>query len=477
MKKYILLFCLFSISLISIGQKEDLSSIWSAKWIKSTIGPEKEFAVFHFRKTFDLDTIPENLVINTSGDNRYRLYVNDKYVCQGPLTGDLRHWNYETTDIKPFLCRGKNVISVTVLNYGSHPPDARLSVQTGFLLNADDKKFSFLNTNQTWKAVYDRAYSANIIDKSQINGYYGGGSREIVDGNKYIWDFSNTDLDDTLWDNAVVIENAFAKSCIWASRWKLTPRKLPTERLTVQRFQSVRMADKLSIPVSFPKSKADVYIPSNSKVRLVLDQGMETTAYPVLEISDGKNASIKMTYCEAAYIGNPQEQNKGNRNDVEGKTFFGYYDKYISDGGQNRKYSPLWWRAFRYVVLDIETQSSPLVINDLHSVLSTYPFDQKSKFSITGEIDKVMIDSIFNIGIRTIQLCSHETYVDCPYYEESQFEGDTRVEMLASYYNFGDARLAENAIEQFAWSINDEGFLSARYPTNSLYYIPNFSIY
>jgi hypothetical protein len=67
--------------------------------------------------------------------------------------------------------------------------------------------------------------------------------------------------------------------------------------------------------------------------------------------------------------------------------------------------------------------------------------------------------------------------MDCPYYEESQFEGDTRIQALAGYYSYGDPRLARQAIEQFSWSLNEEGFVSARYPTNSLYYIPNYSLY
>ena len=84
---------------------------------------------------------------------------------------------------------------------------------------------------------------------------------------------------------------------------------------------------------------------------------------------------------------------------------------------------------------------------------------------------------MIEIGDRTLMACSHEHFMDCPYYDESQFEGDTRIQALISYYNYGDSTLGRNAIDQFSWSINDEGFLSARYPTNSLYYIPNFSIY
>ncbi len=477
-KSFLFSFLLFLFSISVFSQRENLSQVWPAKWILPELAPSKEYSVCHFRKTIQLDSIPNELIVHTSGDNRYQLFVNGELVTWGPLTGDLRHWYYETTNITKYLHKGKNVIAAIVLNYGSHPPDARLSIQTGFLLAADDKKFRFLNTNNSWKAIYDSAYTPSMVDKTQINGYYGGGSREIFDGRKYIWNFEKNDFDDSYWQTAKEIENAYARTCIWASRWKLTPRSLKLEELKPQRFTSVRLAEGVSIPSNFPSEKTDILISPKTKARFILDNSIETTAYPVLIASKGKDAVIKMIYCEAPYIDKPN--NKGNRDEVEGKIFIGYFDKIFFDGGVQRTYKPLWWRSYRYVVIEIETKDMPLIIHDISSLYSAYPFVLKSAFNVISSnknIDTSLIQKIFDIGIRTTQLCSHETYIDCPYYEESQFEGDARVEMLVSYFNFGDPALAKNGIEQFAWSINDEGFLSARYPTNSLYYIPNFSIY
>ncbi|NDP19989.1 MAG: hypothetical protein GZ091_02745 [Paludibacter sp.] len=477
----VFLFIVFTqLSIIANAQKENLTQIWPAKWIQAQSGSPKDYAVFHFRKTFVLDTIPDRLIIHTSGDTRYQLYVNGQLVTWGPLTGDLRHWYYETSDIKSYLKIGKNLIAAVVQNYGSHPPDARLTVQTGFLLTADDEKFQFLNTNSSWKAIHNTAYSPNFIDKSQINGYYGGGSREIINGANYVWNWQSLSLNDSLWQNAQEIETAFSKSCIWASRWKLTPRTLPHETLSPNRLKAVLKAENIIIPDKFPAEKADIKVSANTKARFVIDNGCETTAYPYLIVSSGKDAVVKITYSEAAYIGDPKNNQKGNRNDINGKTFIGYFDKIIADGGENRMYCPLWWRAFRFLVVDIETKESPLIIHDLYTVRSIYPFEKKSEFAISKKFNPAendTIQKIFDIGIRTIKLCSHETFIDCPYYEESQFQGDTRVAAMVSYFNFGDYRLGKNAIEQFSWSINDEGFLSARYPTNSFYYIPNFSIY
>ncbi len=38
--------------------------------------------------------------------------------------------------------------------------------------------------------------------------------------------------------------------------------------------------------------------------------------------------------------------------------------------------------------------------------------------------------------------------MDCPYYEQLQYGGDTRIQGLVSMYMTGDGRLIKNAIEQ-----------------------------
>ena len=456
-------------------QKATLSHVWPAHWIAHPDGPHKEYTVFHFRKTFNLDEVPDTLIVHTSGDNRYRLYVNDHLVTWGPLRGDLRHWYYESTNIAPWLRKGNNCIAAVVQNYGSHPPDAQVTVQTAFLLCADDQAYKSLNSNSSWKVIHNQAYTPNIVDRSQVRGYYGGGSREVVDGNRYTWNWANPDLDDSGWSGAWQVESAKAKECIWAGRWKLVSRQLPLERLTEEKPVTVRKTDGTD---DRPQMIKDMVIPENSSVRIILDQGYETTAYPEISFSGGKDATITMKYSEAPQTGQINNRDKGNRNEIAGKSFYGYYDRYISDGGVSRTYSPLWWRAFRYIELTIETYNEPLLIHGFRSTFSNYPFDNRSSFRVSGgNTDMDLIQKILETGERTIRLCSHETFMDCPYYEESQFEGDSRIEALVSYYNFGDPSLGKNAIEQFSWSLNEEGFLSARYPTNSVYYIPNYSIF
>jgi uncharacterized protein (DUF608 family) len=81
------------------------------------------------------------------------------------------------------------------------------------------------------------------------------------------------------------------------------------------------------------------------------------------------------------------------------------------------------------------------------------------------------------VGWRTLRLCAGETYFDCPYYEQLQYAGDTRVQVLITYALTRDDRLARNAILQLWHSMQPEGITLSRYPASLDQKIPGFSLY
>lgn len=91
-----------------------LTKYWSAYWVAWPDDSGLDYGVYHFRKSFELNEIPETFIIHVSADNRYRLFVNGEPVCFGPARGDLMHWRFESVDIRPFLKEGKNTIAALV---------------------------------------------------------------------------------------------------------------------------------------------------------------------------------------------------------------------------------------------------------------------------------------------------------------------------------------------------------------------------
>jgi len=51
-------------------------------WTRQTGGPG--LAVRRFRRSFDLDAVPERLIVRVSADSRYILRANGRFVGRGP---------------------------------------------------------------------------------------------------------------------------------------------------------------------------------------------------------------------------------------------------------------------------------------------------------------------------------------------------------------------------------------------------------
>ena len=457
-----------------VGRSIELASRqWTARWITAPNAPAGEFGVYHFRRVLELSSKPGTYIVHVTADNRYQLFVNGKRVVWGPARGDVAHWRFESVDLAPHLNSGRNVLAAVVWCFAGQAPEAQMTFRPGFLLQGDGEAERAANTGTSWKAFRNDAY-APIRPTAQ--GYFVAGPGERMDGGRYPWGWQSLEFDDAAWQAAT---NAGAASGInltsaggdGPSGWRLTPRPIPLPEEKQERLRKVRRSEGPGLPAEFPASDAPAVIPANTKARYLLDQTYLTTGYPELTTSGGRGASVQLRYAEAL-VG--QGNLKGNRNEIEGKNFIGYNDQFLPDGGSSRIFRPLWWRTWRYMELVIETAADPLTIDNLSATYVGYPFVRKAKFETEQDPS---LAGIQEVGWRTARLCAHETYMDCPYYEQLQYVGDARIQALISLFNTGDARLARNLIQQVSDSRDLSGLTMSRYPTRGAQYIPSFSLW
>jgi alpha-L-rhamnosidase len=79
--------------------------------------------------------------------------------------------------------------------------------------------------------------------------------------------------------------------------------------------------------------------------------------------------------------------------------------------------------------------------------------------------------------LRGLQMCAHETFIDCPYYEQLMYVGDARLEALVTYAISGDDRLPRKAIALFDASRLASGLVQSRYPSRVRQVIPPFALW
>src|SRR5579862_1768087 len=437
-----------------------LTHPWSARWISVPATSPFDYGVYHFRRTFDLPSQPSSFLIHVTADNRYKLYANGDMVSLGPARGDLQHWRYESVDLAPHLKPGKNVLAAVVWNFGEWSPEAQITNRTGLLVQGDGPAEHIVDTGKQWKGVRDASYSPAPKDPEMSRFYYVAGPGERIDAKLYPWGWEQPAFDDSAWTPAAAGTPGSPRDAQdGPNRWMLTPRSIPPMELTPRPITVLRAGNPAH------------NIPPHSKAVLLYDQTFLTTGYPQLTVTGGKGARIDVGYAESLWL--PGLHDKGNRNEIEGKQFIGAHDTFITDGGSHRRFEPLWWRTWRYLRLTIETQDQPLSIDHLHGIYTGYPFERRARF----DAGSPGLQKILDTGWRTARLCAHETYMDCPYYEQLQYAGDTRVQALVSLYTTGDGRLVRNAIELLDSSRTAEGATYSRAPSRLQQYIPPFSLW
>lgn len=459
-----LLFFWMIFSFGSYASDVDLSAKWPAYWISCPDVQPAGYGVYHFRKKFSVVNKPGKLVIHVSADNRYRLFVNGHPVSQGPSRGDLLHWYYETVDIAPQLKQGNNVIAAVVWNMGAYRPLAQLSNRTGLIVQSGAEADSAIDTGQDWKVLHNTAYAPI----EPFNNFMG--ASDSVNAAAYPWGWEQENYNDKSWADAILLERGTPYGAWTGYSWVLTPADIPPMEETRQRINRVRKATGIEVPGEWPSKTGQLLIAAHKKVTLLLDQDFLTTGYPELLVSGGKDTKMRLCYAEALY----KNGMKGNRNEVEGYELIkAPSDCFIADGGTKRLFRPLWFRTWRYIQMEIETGAEPLQIEDFYSLFTAYPFKEQAAF----ESNDKDLAKIWQTGWRTARLCAHETYFDCPYYEQLQYIADTRIQALVSLYMDGDDRLMKKAIRSFNRSRSYEGLTDSRFPGSKPQFIPPFSLF
>ena len=76
---------------------------------------------------------------------------------------------------------------------------------------------------------------------------------------------------------------------------------------------------------------------------------------------------------------------------------------------------------------------------------TAYPYHVAAEFACSD----VRLERIWRAALRTMRLCSHETFEDCPYYEQMQYAGDTMITSKLAMLTTGDYRLTKQALYHF----------------------------
>lgn len=494
------------------------SWIWSAEGTHAVPAPgaasPSHYQTRLFRRTFAVaEPAAARLTVHVSGDSRYLFWCNGTLLGRGPAKGDVNHHFYETFDLAPYLRAGTNVLAALVLDMSrvAHRPamlGAPCSVMTyaggfvleGALADAAGKVLADLSTDAQWKVAVDTAHRFQN-DGTTFEGYQGYYEHRVSADLPPGW--TEPGFDDAGWPAALVLYKAerYENRRDPTSPYGLIPRTIPLlEEGRAEPFADVFVPGGGEAPAGWREllaGGAAVTVPPHTTVEVVLDAADLTTAFPELAIDGGAGAKVKLSYAEALrlpwstpgakLLGRQQplanlashfaDESTGWTFDRRGKVT-GWCDRWEPAGraaadGPAEIFEPLHWRAFRYVGLKIETGAAALRLRSVRHRYTAYPYNVTATFACSDP----KLEQIWDRALRTMRLCSHETFEDCPYYEQMQYAGDTMITARLGMLTAGDYRLTAQALRHFDWSRLPEGLTQSRYPSRLVQVIPSWSLH
>lgn len=183
---------------------------------------------------------------------------------------------------------------------------------------------------------------------------------------------------------------------------------------------------------------------------------------------EGKG-TVRLRWSETGYL--TEEYNhfwltgrKGVRN---GKYFVGNWDTFEVDGQLH--WQDYQFKSGRYLEIEI---TGNVEVKKMEFYRTGYPWVFRELPSLGSEKK----DRFARMVQRTLECCSWETFMDCPFYEQLMYVGDSRITSLLVYELSDDRRLVEKALKFFAMGLQSNGMIYSHTPAKHGQMIPAFSL-
>lgn len=410
-------------------------------WITPADKPT-EVSLYRFTRKFKV-SLPATFTASICADTRYRLFLNGKYVCDGPCTGLRNERYYEEPDMTPYLVDGENVITVEVMYI--RPEDMILISQ--------------LRDNQP--ALWFNGYIRKNGKKRQIYSFTDWHCEKVNNIHFVSQGFNSMPpverITGELTGTEVAVERLYRMSFEhnnW-NMWGLSDRYLTKPR---------------PIPIMKPAEKKPFTVVKKGENFIELDTGRYTTAVPEMYFKGTKDAKVSFTYAECYIL---PDNSKNMRDGSINGHIEGVSDE-ITLTGKEQTFSPFFFRAFRFMRVEW-TKGAEFDLDLEKSGFADYfyPLDESGEFQCSND----RYNKIWDISKNTVMCCTHEIIVDCPYYEQQQYGMDSFLEMSFLLKMSNDPRLGKKLIESLASSQLDDGLLQANFPSTMFQVIPSFSLY
>ena len=191
----------------------------------------------------------------------------------------------------------------------------------------------------------------------------------------------------------------------------------------------------------------------------LFDLGREEVGFLSIEADSGTEQELLIAYGEHLRGGKVARI-------IAGRDFSVTYKTKI---GSNAYMNPFRRLGARYIEV---TAEQPLNSLSIALVPTLYPLTE-----LPFDAGNARRQKIYDVCVRTLRLCMHEHYEDCPWREQALYCMDSRNQMLAGYAAFGETRFPRSSLWLMAQDRRKDGLLSITFPHGGDLAIPSFSLH
>ena len=391
----------------------------NAQWIWCNGAPAAdEYGEFYDRFDYEKGTV----TLAVSADSNYAVYLNGTLAAFGQYADFPYDKVYDTVDLTPYCRVGQNHLAVVVWYYGIETTQVYYKGNAGLLYA--------VQCGET------RLCQSDADTLSRMSPTYQNHRCKLITaqlGLGFAYDCTAEDG----WRCGEL--RGFSKSTVVEQQLPLRPRS--AKRLTLE------------------KAAVGTLVKEVAPNDLIFALEQNTVGFLSLEIRSKKAQNVVVSYGE--------HLNDGVVRRIIGRRDFSAEVK-VKDG-LSTYMNP--FRRWGCKYLEIVSEE-PVEVVSVGILPTVYPLQSRPRPALTPAERE-----IYDICERTLRLCMHEHYEDCPWREQALYCMDSRNQMLCGYHAFGEYEFPRANLELIAADDRPDGLLSICYPMTGDLVIPSFSLH
>ena len=405
--------------------------------------------------TFYLSEPVSNVILEIYCETEYVVQINGKFTGGGQYKSYENKRVYDSYDVTSFLKKGENAIFIIAYHQGLNSLTyACGKAGVAFALGTSAKQYALSGADSKIRpcALY-RSGEGVELTTGQI-------------GYSYHYDATAKPLP---WQNARIVECnlPFEKRPVRKLEYQSVVCGKICAQGYLKRETCLTAAENMQIDYLSCRDKNEIFDGMRIKknpdgVYFVLDLGNEYAGLFTMTLRAGAGTEIDIGYGE-------------HLDDLRVRTYGGarhFASNYRCCDGEQSFTGYFRRFAGRYLSVHITNMMDDVVFSEIGLIPTCYPLANQEYF----KCNDYFYNKLYETSIRTLKLCMHEHYEDCPWREQALYAFDSYVQMRCGYYAYGEYEFARASLALLADGQRENGHLRICAPSGENLTIPSFSL-